>query len=98
MIREFKFLLLGSSLLAVAACAAPNREPDLSNIQSNVDQTREGDFGEFLYNLVEAEDKAREAQDIKESIDADAPYLYTNLPLRQKGVKLLSIAARRKPL
>ena len=88
MIREFKLLLLGSSLLAVAACAAPNREPDLSNIQSNVDQTREGDFGEFLYNLVEAEDKAREAQEIKESIDADAPYLYTNLPLRQKGVKL----------
>ena len=57
MIRDFKLLLLGSCCLAVTACAAPNREPDLSNIKSNVDQTREGDFGDFLYNLVEAEDK-----------------------------------------
>ena len=89
MIRDFKLLLLGSCCLAVTACAAPNREPDLSNIKSNVnDQTREGDFGDFLYNLVEAEDKAREASDIKASLDADAPYLYTNLPLRKKGVQL----------
>ena len=70
MIRDFKLLLLGSCCLAVTACAAPNREPDLSNIKSNVDQTREGDFGDFLYNLVEAEDKAREASDIKASLDA----------------------------
>ena len=40
MIRDFKLLLLGSCCLAVTACAAPNREPDLSNIKSNVDQTR----------------------------------------------------------
>src|SRR5215510_6085274 len=56
MIRDFKLLLLGSCCLAVTACAAPNREPDLS--------------------------------DIKASLDADAPYLYTNLPLRKKGVQL----------
>ena len=74
----------------MTACAAPNREPDLSNIKSNVDQTREGDFGDFLYNLVEAEDKAREAEDIKASLDADAPYLYTNLPLRKKAEAALN--------
>ena len=75
MIRDFKLLLLGSCCLAVTACAAPNREPDLSNIKSNVDQTREGDFGDFLYNLVEAEDKAREASDIKASLDAGDAWL-----------------------
>ena len=98
MIRDFKLLLLGSCCLAVTACAAPNREPDLSNIKSNVDQTREGDFGDFLYNLVEAEDKAREASDIKASLDADAPYLYTNLPLRKKGVQLSEEALERLAL
>ncbi len=86
--RHFKLALLGSCLLAVAACAAPNREPDLTTIQTNVDKTREGDFGQFLYNLVEAENKAQQAEDIKANIDSAAPYLYTDLPLRQKGVKL----------
>jgi outer membrane protein OmpA-like peptidoglycan-associated protein len=93
MIRTLKFLLLGSAALAAAACTAPNREPDLSNIQANVDKTREGDFGDFLYNLVEAEDKAREAEGIKAAIDEHPGYLYTNLPLRQRGVQLSEEAA-----
>ncbi|WP_374309824.1 OmpA family protein [Dongia sp.] len=94
--RYFKLALLGSALLAVTACAAPNREPDLSNIQANVDKTYEGDFGELLYNLNQAGDKARTAEEIKASIDADAPYLYTNLPLRQEGVKLAEEAAEHR--
>jgi outer membrane protein OmpA-like peptidoglycan-associated protein len=94
--RYFKLALLGTALLAVTACAAPNREPDLSNIQANVDKTYEGDFGELLYNLNQAGDKARTAEEIKASIDADAPYLYTNLPLRQEGVQLAEEAAEHR--
>jgi len=94
--RHFKLALLGSCLLAVAACAGPNREPDLTNIQTNVDKTREGDFGQFLYNLVEAENKAQQAEDIKADIDSAAPYLYTDLPLRQKGVRLAEEAAEHR--
>jgi outer membrane protein OmpA-like peptidoglycan-associated protein len=86
--RHLKLALLGSCLLTVAACAAPNREPDLTTIQTNVDKTREGDFGQFLYNLVEAENKAQAAEDIKANLSDAAPYLYTDLPLRQKGVRL----------
>lgn len=96
MIRSLKLVLLSSALLAVAACAAPNREPDLSNIQANVDKTREGDFGELLYNLDAAADKSERAEEIKQSIDADAPYLYTNLPLRQEGVRLAEEAAEHR--
>jgi outer membrane protein OmpA-like peptidoglycan-associated protein len=94
--KQFKLALLGSCLLAVAACAAPNREPDLSNITANVEKTREGDFGEFLYNLVEAEDKAREAEDIHGAISQHPGYLYTNLPLRQRGVQLAEEAAEHR--
>lgn len=95
---KLKLALLGSCLLAVAACAAPNREPDLTNITTNVEATREGDFGEFLYNLVEAEDKAREAEEIHAAISEHPPYLYTNLPLRQRGVQLAEEAAEHRRL
>ncbi len=94
--NKLKLALLGSCLLVVAACAAPNREPDLSNITANVEKTREGDFGEFLYNLVEAEDKAREAEDIHGAISEHPGYLYTNLPLRQRGVQLAEEAAEHR--
>jgi len=94
--NNLKLALLGSCLLAVAACAAPNREPDLSNITANVEKTREGDFGEFLYNLVEAEDKAREAEDIHGAISKHPGYLYTDLPLRQRGVQLAEEAAEHR--
>ena len=46
-----KLASLGAALIALAACAAPDRQPDLDNLAINVEQTREGDFGEFLYNL-----------------------------------------------
>ena len=48
MTRGVKLALLGASLLALGACAAPDRQPDLDNIAANVEQTQEGDFSEFL--------------------------------------------------
>lgn len=64
MTRGLKLAPLGASLLALGACAAPDRQPDLDNIAANVEQTQEGDFGELLTNLNEAGDKARRAQEI----------------------------------
>jgi outer membrane protein OmpA-like peptidoglycan-associated protein len=61
MTRGVRQALLGASLLVLGACAAPDRQPDLDNIAANVEQTQEGDFGEFLTNLNEAGDKARRA-------------------------------------
>ena len=61
MTRGVKLALLGASLFALGACAASDRQADLDNIAANVEQTQEGDFGEFLTNLNEAGDKARRA-------------------------------------
>jgi outer membrane protein OmpA-like peptidoglycan-associated protein len=61
MTRGVKHALLGASLFALGACAASDRQADLDNIAANVEQTQEGDFGEFLTNLNEAGDKARRA-------------------------------------
>jgi outer membrane protein OmpA-like peptidoglycan-associated protein len=69
MTRGVKFALLGASLFALGACAASDRQADLDNIAANVEQTEEGDFGEFLTNLNEAGDKARRA-DIKSAEEA----------------------------
>src|SRR5262245_60884182 len=65
MTRGVKLAPLGLSMLALAACAVPDRQPDLDSMTANVEQTREGDFGEFLYNLNEAGDKARRAEEIR---------------------------------
>ncbi len=35
-------------MFALGACAASDRQADLDNIAANVEQTQEGDFGEFL--------------------------------------------------
>ena len=61
MTRGVKLALLGASLFALGACAASDRQADLDNIAANVEQTQEGDFGEFITNLNEAGDKARRA-------------------------------------
>ena len=61
MTRGVKHALLGASLFALGACAASDRQADLDSIAANVEQTQEGDFGEFLTNLNEAGDKARRA-------------------------------------
>src|SRR5688500_5807154 len=61
MTRGVKHALLGASLFALGACAASDRQADLDNIAAHVEQTQEGDFGEFLTNLNEAGDKARRA-------------------------------------
>jgi outer membrane protein OmpA-like peptidoglycan-associated protein len=91
-----KLALLGASLLALAACAVPDRQPDLDNIAANVEQTNEGDFGEFLYNLNEAGDKAREAQDIHDDLAQVPPYLNADRSARERGVRLAEEAAEHR--
>ncbi len=96
MIRNLKLMLLGTACLAVAACAAPNREPDLSNIQAGIDKVNEGDFGEFIVNANEAADKARSAGEARDAIAGHPEWLYTNLPLRQDAVKWAGEAAEHR--
>lgn len=94
--RGVKLALLGASLLALAACAVPDRQPDLDNISANIDQTREGDFGEFLYNLNEAGDKAREAEEIRDDLAEVPPYLNADRTLRERGVQLAEESAEHR--
>lgn len=96
MICGVKLALLGASLLALAACAVPDRQPDLENISANVEQTREGDFGEFLYNLNEAGDKAREAEDIQGDLAEVPPYMNADRTLRERGVRLAEESAEHR--
>jgi outer membrane protein OmpA-like peptidoglycan-associated protein len=91
-----KLALLGASLLALAACAVPDRQPDLDNIAANVEQTREGDFGEFLHNLNEAGDKARRAEEIHDDLAEVPPYLHASQTLRDEGVQLSEEAAEHR--
>jgi len=91
-----KLALLGASLLALAACAVPDRQPDLDNIVANVEQTREGDFGEFLYNLNEAGDKAREAEEIQQDLAEVPTYLNADRTLRERGVQLAEESAEHR--
>ena len=72
--------------VALAACEGPNREPQLSTMQSNVDQTYEGDFGELLYNMYQAGKKAEYAEDAKAHLESDPPYIYNHLDLLEGGV------------
>jgi outer membrane protein OmpA-like peptidoglycan-associated protein len=77
--------IVGMSV-ALAACEGPNREPQLNTMQSNVDQTYEGDFGELLYNMYQAGKKAEYAEDAKAHLEADPPYIYNHLDLLEGGV------------
>jgi len=94
--RGVKLALLGASLLALAACAVPDRQPDLDNISANVDQTREGDFGGFLYNLNEAGDKAREAEEIRDDLAQVPPYMNADRTQRERGIQLAEEAAEHR--
>jgi outer membrane protein OmpA-like peptidoglycan-associated protein len=96
MIRGVKLALLGASLLALGACAVPDRQPDLDNIAANVEQTQEGDFGEFLTNLNEAGDKGREAQEIHDDLAQLPPYLNGDRTERERGVRLAEEAAEHR--
>jgi outer membrane protein OmpA-like peptidoglycan-associated protein len=82
-----KLALLGASLLVLGACAAPDRQPDLDNIAANVEQTQEGDFGEFLTNLNEAGDKARRAQEIHDDLADVPPYMHVSQTLLDEGIQ-----------
>jgi outer membrane protein OmpA-like peptidoglycan-associated protein len=96
MTRGVKLALLGACLLALGACAVPDRQPDLDNIAANVEQTQEGDFGEFLTNLNEAGDKAREAQEIHDDLAQLPPYLNGDRTERERGVRLSEEAAEHR--
>jgi outer membrane protein OmpA-like peptidoglycan-associated protein len=91
-----KLALFGASLLALGACAVPDRQPDLENIAANVEQTREGDFGELVYNLNEAGDKARQAVEIHDELAEVPPYMNASLTLREEGVRLSEEAAEHR--
>ena len=96
MIRGVKLALLGPFLLTLEACAVPDRQPDLENIAVNVEQTREGDFGEFLHHLNEAGDKARRADEIQSDLGQVPPYLNASLALREEGVRLAEESAEHR--
>jgi outer membrane protein OmpA-like peptidoglycan-associated protein len=96
MTRGVKLALLGASLLALSACAAPDRQADLDDIAANVEQTQEGDFGEFLTNLNEAGDKARRAQEIHDELADVPPYLHASQTLRDEGVRLAEESAEHR--
>lgn len=85
MFRGYQLAMVGACLL-VAACT-PQREPDLSTIQSNYDTVHEGDFGSLLHHMYQAEKKSEYAEDAKAQIDAQPAYLFTDWPLRQSAVQ-----------
>lgn len=96
MTRGAKLALLGASLFALGACAASDRQADLDNIAANVEQTQEGDFGEFLTNLNEAGDKARRAQEIHDELAAVPPYLHVSQTLLDEGIQSAEQAAEHR--
>ena len=96
MTRGVKLALLGASLLALGACAAHDRQPDLDNIAANVEQTQEGDFGEFLHHLNEAGDKARRAQDIHDELAEVPPYMHVSQTLLDEGIQSAEEAAEHR--
>ena len=87
MTRGVKLALLGASVFALGACAATDRQPDLDNNAANVEQTQEGDFGEFLHHLNEAGDKARRAQDIHDELAEVPPYMHVSQTLLDEGIQ-----------
>ena len=96
MTRGVKHALLGASLFALGACAASDRQADLDNIAANVEQTQEGDFGEFLINLNEAGDKARRAQEIHDELADVPPYLHVSQTLLDEGTQSAEQAAEHR--
>jgi outer membrane protein OmpA-like peptidoglycan-associated protein len=96
MTRGVKLALLGASLCALGACATSDRQAELDNIVANVEQTQEGDFGEFLTNLNEAGDKARRAQEIHDELAAVPPYLHVSQTLLDEGIQSAEQAAEHR--
>jgi outer membrane protein OmpA-like peptidoglycan-associated protein len=96
MTRGLKLALLGASLLALGACAAPDRQADLDNIAADVEQTQEGDFGEFLTNLNEAGDKARQAQEIHDELAGAPRYMHVSQALLDEGTQAAEESAEHR--
>ena len=55
-----------------------------------------GDFGEVLYNLNEAGDKSREAEEIADDLASVPPYLNADATPRERGVQLSEEAAEHR--
>ena len=70
----------------LAACAVPDRQPQLEEIQSNIDATYEGEFGALLYNMVQAGEKAEQAADAKAHLESDPPYLANHAGMLEDAV------------
>ena len=70
----------------LAACAVPDRQPQLEEIQSNIDATYEGEFGALLYNIYQAGQKAEEAADAKAHLESDPPYLANHAGMLEDAV------------
>ncbi len=94
--RSAQLAFTAASLLTLAACAVPDRQPDLDNVAANVEQTREGDFGDLVYNLNEAGDKSREADEIAEDLGSVPPYLNADATARERAVRLAEEAAEHR--
>lgn len=94
MFRGYQLALAGACI-AVAACT-PQREPDLSTIQSNYDVAHEGDFGALQHHMYQAEKKSEYAADAKAQIDSEPAYLFTDWPLRQSAVQASQEAAEHR--
>jgi outer membrane protein OmpA-like peptidoglycan-associated protein len=94
MLRGSTLLIVGAML--VAAACTPQREPDLSTIQSNTDAVHEGDFGALLQHMYQAEKKAEYAEDAKAKIEAQPGYLFTDWPLRQSAVQASAEAVEQR--
>ena len=70
----------------LAACAVPDRQPQLEEIQSNIDATYEGEFGALLYNIYQAGEKAEQAADAKAHLESDPPYLANHAGMLEDAV------------
>lgn len=85
--RRFFFLCL-CSMPFLGACQIGDRNADLQVIDANVEETRQGDFGQFVTSTVEAETKAARAKEIQENLASAPAYQATDYNLRQEGVRL----------
>lgn len=84
--RWLKAAAILGATMGLAACTAPDRQPQLDAIEANVDATYEGEFGALLYNIYQAGEKAEMAADAKAHLEADPPYLANHAGMLEDGV------------
>ena len=84
--RWLKAAAILGTTIGLAACTAPDRQPQLDPIEANVDATYEGEFGALLYNIYQAGQKAEEAADAKAHLESDPPYLANHAGMLEDAV------------